>query len=71
MPLFLQILEGPTAAQASPVFATGDPEIIGQVARALVERLGASGPPARVVQPSHPSKNPPDGPAAPAVVTDA
>lgn len=40
MPLFLQILEGESPAEATPIVATRDREIIASVARALASRLG-------------------------------
>lgn len=39
MALFLQILEGPTSAQARPLVAIRDPAVIGAVARELAKRL--------------------------------
>ncbi len=40
MQLFLSVLEGDSPADASPVLATGDPQIVQIVARAIAERLG-------------------------------
>lgn len=39
MALFLQILEGPTSAQAQPLVAVRDPAVICAVVRELAKRL--------------------------------
>jgi len=43
MALFLQILEGETAASATPIIASSDPDIIAAVADALVDRIVGAG----------------------------
>ena len=40
MRLFLAVLEGPNPKDATPIFATEDPELIRAVAAALSRRMG-------------------------------
>lgn len=40
MRLFLAVLEGPNPKDATPIFATEDPELIQAVAEALAKRMG-------------------------------
>ena len=40
MRLFLAVLEGPNPKDATPIFATEDPELIRSVAEALSQRMG-------------------------------
>ncbi len=47
---FISVLEGDSPATATPVVATGDPQIVAEVARVIAERLGVEQMPAQVLK---------------------
>lgn len=65
MPLYVQVCAGPTAAEARPMLATSDREVVWRTMHAILARAAAEDPPLLRVEIVPPSSESPAGEVEP------